>query len=85
MQIEYPKRFLKAVRNLPLTEQLLLSQRIEIFKNNPKDSRLKTHQLTGKLKNIYSFSLTYSKRVLFLVDKNKIIFLAVGSHDIYKH
>lgn len=85
MEIEYPKSFLKAVRNLPLKEQLLLSQKIEIFKKNPQDSKLKTHQLTGKLKHIHSFSLTYSKRVLFFIDKNKYIFISVGSHDrIYR-
>ncbi|PIP85515.1 type II toxin-antitoxin system mRNA interferase toxin, RelE/StbE family [Candidatus Collierbacteria bacterium CG10_big_fil_rev_8_21_14_0_10_43_36] len=81
MEIEYPKRFLKAVRNLPLSEQLLLSQKIEIFKNNPQDPKLKTHQLTGKLKHIHSFSLTHSKRVLFVINDSKYIFIAVGSHD----
>lgn len=85
MQIKLTNHFQKVVRNLQRSDQILLSQKIEIFKNNPQDPRLKTHQLTGKLKNIYSFSLTYSKRVLFLVDNDKAIFIAVGSHDIYKH
>ena len=81
MEIEYPKRFLREVRNLPLNEQLLLSQKIEIFKKNPQDPKLRTHQLTGKLKQFFPFSLTYSKRVLFIGDKGKYIFIAVGSND----
>ncbi len=85
MQIELTKHFLKIARNLPTNEQVLLSKKIEIFKNNPKNPSLKIHQLTGKLKNIHSFSLTYSKRVLFTIDKNIYIFMAVGSHDIYKY
>lgn len=85
MQIEFTKKFLKMARSLPQVEQILLSNKIEVFKVDQHDSKLKTHQLTGKLKSIYSFSLTYSKRVLFIIDSNKVIFMAVGSHDIYKH
>lgn len=72
-------------RSLPRVEQTLLSEKIEVFKVDPYNSKLRTHQLTGKLKSIHSFSLTYSKRVLFIIDKDKTIFIAVGSHDIYKH
>lgn len=81
MQVELTNHFQKMVRNLQRSEQILLSQKIKIFKNNPQDPRLKTHLLADKLKHIHSFSLTYSKRVLFLINKNKFIFIAVGSHD----
>jgi mRNA-degrading endonuclease YafQ of YafQ-DinJ toxin-antitoxin module len=69
------------VRSLPRSEQILLSEKIEFLKSDFHNQKLKTHQLTGKLKNIYSFSLTYSKRVLFIMDKDKIIFMTVGSHN----
>lgn len=81
MEIEYSEHFLKAVRNLPISEQRLLSQKTEVFKSNPQDPKLKNHQLTGKLKRIHSFSLTHSKRVLFITAGSKYIFIAVGSHD----
>lgn len=68
-------------RALPRSEQILLSKKTQVFITNQSDPRLKTHQLTGKLKNIHSFSLTYSKRVLFTVEDNKTIFVAVGAHD----
>jgi mRNA-degrading endonuclease YafQ of YafQ-DinJ toxin-antitoxin module len=81
MQIELTNHFLKMVCKLQKSEQVILSKKVGIFKNNPQDPRLRTHFLTGKLKNIQSFSLNYSKRVLFVVDKNKFIFIAVGTHD----
>ena len=81
MQVEYSSKFIKMVQSLPRQEQVLLSKKIEIFRANPFGSNLKTHQLTGKLKDFYSFSLTFSKRVLFIKNNDKIIFIAVGSHD----
>ena len=39
-------------------------RRIEIFTNNPFDSRLRTHKLSGKRKELWSFSLEYDPRGL---------------------
>ncbi len=81
MQIEYLRRFLKVVHKLPKSEQLLLTHKIEIFKKDPQNSKLRTHALTWKMKGVYSFSLTYSKQVLFTIDNNVYTFIAIGSHD----
>ena len=51
-------------------------KRVEIFQNNPFDSRIKTHKLSGKLKELWSFSIDYDNRVIFyFVDdtKNKAV------------
>jgi len=86
MEIELSSRFLRKARKLSKAEQKKLSDKIEIFRLNPNDSRLKTHALTGKLKGLYSFSLSYSKRVVFTyVVKNKILLLDLGSHgEVYR-
>ena len=56
--------------------------KIEIFKQNPFDQRLKTHKLSGDLKEFYSFSIDYHYRVIFsFYDQNKVIFEYFGSHD----
>ncbi|KKR70846.1 MAG: hypothetical protein UU12_C0016G0005 [Candidatus Woesebacteria bacterium GW2011_GWA2_40_7b] len=86
MDIELSSNFLKKAKRLSKEEKVLLSDRIEIFRDNVNDSRLKIHPLTGKLKGLLSFSLNYSKRVTFVyLEKEKVLFIDVGSHDqVYK-
>ena len=86
MDIELSSNFLKKTKKLSKEEKILLSGRVEIFRKNVNDSRLKTHPLTGKLKGLLSFSLNYSKRVVFVyLEKGKVLFIDVGSHnEVYK-
>lgn len=58
------------------------AEKLDIFKNNPYDTRLRTHKLTGDLKELYSFSIDYDHRVIFsFYEHNKVIFEDIGSHD----
>ena len=55
---------------------------VEIFIKNPFDKRLKTHKLSGKLKDLWSFSIEYDLRVIFyFVGNDKVIFVDIGKHD----
>ncbi len=85
MEIELSSNFIKRARKLTPEEQRKLSERTEWFRHNPYDPRLKTHALTGKLKGLYAFTVTYGKRVTFVLEgKNTAIFTDVGSHnDVY--
>lgn len=57
-------------------------QKLEQFTINPFDPSLKTHKLSGKLKEFWSFSIDYDKRVLFyFTQENKAVFVDIGSHD----
>jgi addiction module RelE/StbE family toxin len=57
-------------------------QRIELFLENPFDSRLKTHKLTGHLKELWSFSVDYDMRIIFYFMTNeKVVFVDIGTHD----
>lgn len=40
--------------------------KLEKFKENPFDPSLKTHKLSGKLKELWSLSIEYDQRVIFL-------------------
>jgi len=40
-------------------------RKIELFKDDPFDPQLKTHKLSGKLKDLWSFTLEYDLRVIF--------------------
>ena len=84
-QISYSSHFLRNLKKLPKDQKEILSKRQIIFKKDCFDPRLKTHKLTGKLKDYRSFSITHSFRVLFVFQGNgKVGFIDVGGHSIYR-
>jgi mRNA-degrading endonuclease YafQ of YafQ-DinJ toxin-antitoxin module len=83
MEVEFSSHFLSHAKKLTIPEQRRLSERIEWFRKDHHDPRLKTHALTGKLKGMYAFSLTYGQRVtLLFVDDHTALFIDVGSHEL---
>lgn len=83
--IRYTSKFERAYKKLSLQEKVIAEDREKIFREDPFDSRLKTHKLKGKLKNRWSFSLTYSQRVLCnFYQENEVIFYDIGDHRIYQ-
>lgn len=85
VQILYSKKFAKSYKRLPKEIKLLAEKREEIFRQNPFDSRLKTHKLSGKLKDHYSFSIAYNWRIVFhFVDDNTVGFDEAGTHEVYR-
>jgi len=57
-------------------------QRLEIFRSNPFDLRLRTHKLSGDLREYWSFIVEYDIRVIFqFAAKNRAVFQDVGTHD----
>ena len=57
-------------------------KKLEKFTDNPFERSLKTHKLSGKLEDLWSFSVDYDVRVLFyFVDKENAIFIDIGSYD----
>jgi mRNA-degrading endonuclease YafQ of YafQ-DinJ toxin-antitoxin module len=56
-----------------------------LFYQNPFSRQLLTHKLKGDLKNYWSFSITFSYRVLFqFVKKDVVLFHDIGDHQIYQ-
>ncbi len=57
-------------------------QKLEYFIQEPFDPRLKTHKLTGQLKDLWSFSVEFDVRVIFyFVDEFNAVLMDIGSHD----
>ena len=55
---------------------------LELFSENPFDSRLKTHKLSGKLEGLWAFSIDYDCRVIFkFVGRNEVFLIDIGGHD----
>lgn len=85
MKIYYSSKFAKEYKRLPKRVKLLAEKREIIFRKNPFDPRLKTHKLSGKLKDYYSFSIDYQYRIIFeITEKDIVWFHSVGTHEIYR-
>lgn len=85
MKITYSKSFKKSfkkkIENNPELEKKFWNK-IELFLKEPYHSNLKTHKLTGKLKDLWSFRIDYDIRVIFyFTNDNNAVFISMGSHD----
>jgi len=79
-------RFHKNLKKISKTHHAMFKKKFELFRNNPNDASLRTHQLSGRMKKYFAFSVDYSLRVVFQkVDAKTILFVSLGSHDdVYK-
>ena len=85
MKIIYSTKFAKEYKRLPLKVKKLAEKKEIIFRKDPFEPSLKTHKLTGKLKEYYSFSIDYQYRIIFEFAKKDVIwFHLVGTHEVYK-
>lgn len=63
----------------------LIKEKIYLFLKDPFDKSLRTHKLSGKLSNYWSFSINYHLRIIFeFIDDSTVGFLDIGTHEIYK-
>ena len=57
-------------------------QKVAIFMKDPFDRTLRTHKLSGKLQDLWSFSIEYDLRVVFyFADDRRVVFVDIGKHD----
>jgi addiction module RelE/StbE family toxin len=77
----FKKVFAKSIKNNPDLEELFW-EKVKLFIENPFDKRLRTHKLSGKLKDLWSFSVRYDIRVVFYFeDRRKCVFVDIGTHN----
>ena len=59
-----------------------------IFKQNPFDPRLRTHKihrLSAQYgRTIYAVEIERDLRVVFYIERNCVVTVDIGTHDIYK-
>ena len=59
-----------------------IAQTLETFADNPYDPSLRTHKLSGKLKGLWAFVVTYDCRVVFqFLDDQDALLIDIGKHD----
>jgi len=79
----FEKRFKKYATQMTVVQRRRLKIRLEIFKEDVFDKRLKTHKLKGELAGYYAFSISHSDRIVFkILDDEGIYLMEIGSHDI---
>jgi addiction module RelE/StbE family toxin len=79
----FEKKFKKYKNQLSDTGRQRLKKRLEFFRENVFDKRLKTHKLKGELKDYYAFSISYSDRIVFkILHDEGVYFIEIGSHDV---
>jgi addiction module RelE/StbE family toxin len=78
----FEKKLKKFIKKNPALKPIL-KEKLKILQENPFDPRLKTHELSGPLKDLYSFWLTYEYRIVFKIypREKSIEFYAIGTHD----
>lgn len=81
MIVSYSKTFIKKAKKLPPKQRQQLTERIELFINNPLDTTLNNHPLKGKYKEYRSINIAGDLRALYLQKDEEIIFDTVGTHS----
>ena len=84
-RISYSSQFARAYRKLPLTLQQRAQERERWFRENAFDHRLRTHKLKGRFSGFWSFSISYSHRIVFTFEPaDAVVFHDVGDHRVYQ-
>ena len=85
MKIIFSSHFNREFKKYSPQLRIKIWNKIESFRKNPFDASLKTHKLTGGLKNRWSFSVNYSIRILCeFINTDSVDFIDLGGHEIYK-
>lgn len=87
MKIYYSSKFAKEYKRLSRKVKISAEKKEKIFRLDPFNQQLKTHRLTGRLKDYYSFSIDYQYRIIFEFvgkDQETVWFHSVGTHEIYQ-
>ncbi len=88
MQFKFTPQLIKKISKLkrqqPKTFQKIQKQ-LTIFQANSRHPSLRTHKLTGQLKNSFSISIERNLRMIYYLTENKqtliAVFFALGTHD----
>jgi len=85
MKIRFSPDFIRLLKKIKRTDKALTDQinkQLKLFQLQPQHPSLRTHKLSGKMKNRWSISLSRSFRMIYiLLEKDEAYFIAIGTHD----
>jgi mRNA interferase RelE/StbE len=81
MKIRRTDRFKKDYRTLPKDLQRRVDEKLKFLLRDPRHPSLRVHKIRG-VKGLWEFSVTMNYRVLFEINGEFFVLLAVGPHNI---
>jgi mRNA-degrading endonuclease YafQ of YafQ-DinJ toxin-antitoxin module len=82
------RAFWRSFAKLTLQQQRRAREVFVIFKQNPFDPRLRSHKiqkLSARYSRvIYAAEIEADLRVVFYIERNVVVTLDIGSHDLYR-
>lgn len=76
----FEKRLKVFVNSNPDLSKIVRKKMKEIARN-PFSLNLRTHKLSGLLKDCFASGITYNYRITFIIAENELCFIDIGSHD----
>ena len=81
--IRVTSHFTRQYKRLPPEVKEIAEARERIFRADAIDPRLRTHKLSGRLKDLWAFSVTYDLRIVFeFLGADEVLFHSIGSHQV---
>jgi len=85
VKIRLSGKFEVSYKELILTEpeqKVVIWDQINLFRRHPLDTRLRNHELKGKLRGKWAFGITDDIRIIYeWKTKNVVRFLVIGRHE----
>ena len=85
LKIERTGAFERTLDELAILHEgidILVEQRIVLFRNNPNDTRLDNHPLRKRMEGRWAFSVSDDIRIVYRwIGKTTVRFLAIGPHE----
>lgn len=84
MQVKLSDKVQKQLEEIKKKDSKLaykIEKQLILFSSNPKHTSLRIHKLSGRLKNLYSISITRGFRMIYILSGNEAYFTKMGTHD----
>ena len=86
MEVHFKPSFIREYNKLESQLQEEVRDKIELLKDVINHEKLRVHKLHGSMRGMYSFSVNYQYRVVFVFENKKktsVVLLIIGTHEIY--
>lgn len=80
-RIEFSPIFIKRLASAPIEIKRGFREALELFSESPSHAALRSHLLTEKYAGIRSIDVTSDWRALYRNERERIIFVDLGTHD----
>ncbi len=85
MRIIYASKFAREYKKLSRKIKIVAEKRETVFRKNPFDPIFEMHKLHGRLKDFWSFSISFKYRIVFeFMEDGAVHFHSVGDYDVYQ-